>query len=130
MERRRPGRSTGTTGPRGPQGPQGVKGDPGDVGPTGPQGPKGDKGDTGATPTLTTYRILGPTQGIGSFYDDGTSGWNCPSPDLVTGGGFTTNNVDIRKSGPNGNNGWYAYATGGLEGGSVQVYVECLHVSG
>jgi hypothetical protein len=49
--------------------------------------------------------------------------------DLVTGGGFDTDNVDIKASGPNGNNGWYVRADGGLEGGSVTLSVMCLHLN-
>jgi hypothetical protein len=49
-------------------------------------------------------------------------------PDLLTSGGFDVDNVDIKASGPNGNNGWYVRADGGLEGGDVTVYARCLHV--
>ncbi len=63
-----------------------------------------------------------------SFYSTRTGFVSCPYPDLLTGGGFDTDNVDIKASGPNGNNGWYVRADGGLEGGSVTVYAQCLHV--
>ena len=61
------------------------------------------------------------------YFGDSTVNVFCNFPDVATGGGFNTDNVDIKGSGPN-NNGWFAHATGGLEGGTVTVYVRCLHV--
>lgn len=76
---------------------------------------------------VTTYTITDGAS-VGSFYDSATVGYDCPSGDVVTGGGFNTDNVDIKASAPNGYNGWYVRADGGLEGGSVTVYIQCLRV--
>lgn len=112
---------TGPTGSQGPIGPQGPKGD---TGATGPQGPAGNPAPA---QTFSTYRVINGI-GVGSFDDTSTTFVSCPFPDLLTGGGFDTHNVDIKASGPNGNNGWYVRAEGGLFGGSVTVYAQCLHV--
>jgi len=126
---------TGPIGPQGATGPQGLKGD---TGATGSQGPTGDTGATGhqgatglqgpagppgPTKTFSTYRVSSGT-GVGSFYETRTTFVACPYPDLLTGGDFDTDNVDIKASGPNGNNGWYVRADGGLGGGSVTVYAD------
>ena len=68
------------------------------------------------------------TAGVDSFYSSNTAYAYCGGSDIATGGGFSTDNVDIKANGPSGANGWYAYAEGGLDGGSVTVYVKCLHV--
>jgi hypothetical protein len=83
---------------------------------------------SGGVGGISMYTV-GYSTGIGPFYDSGTAYANCNFGDLMTGGGFHTDNVDIKASGPNDyNTGWYAYAEGGLEGGSVVAYVRCMHI--
>lgn len=61
-------------------------------------------------------------------YRSGTAYAYCGGYGTAIGGGFSTNNVDIQASGPNGDNGWFARADGGLVGGTVTAYVKCLHL--
>jgi hypothetical protein len=77
---------------------------------------------------VTAYTVVG-SKGVGCcFLGDETAFAFCNFGDVVTGGGFNTDDVDIEGSGPSNNGfGWFAHATGGLEGGTVTVYVRCLH---
>jgi hypothetical protein len=77
---------------------------------------------------LSVYTVWG-SAGVDDFYSSSTAYAYCNSGDLATGGGFDTDNVDIKGAGPYQNyNGWFAHADGGLFGGTVYVYVRCLHV--
>jgi hypothetical protein len=66
--------------------------------------------------------------GVDSLYSSATAYVFCQGSDVATGGGFGTDNVDIKHAGPYNNNGWSARADGGLFGGTVFVYVKCLHI--
>lgn len=76
---------------------------------------------------ISTYYSYG-TRDVDSLYSSATAYAYCNYPDTATGGGFDTDNVDIKGSGPDGGNGWFAHADGGLFGGTVTAYVKCLHV--
>jgi hypothetical protein len=109
-------------------GPQGIQGIQGTQGIQGPQGPEGPAGAAAPTQTFSTY-TNSYNMGISSFYAGNKTGYvSCYYPDVLTGGGFDTNNVDIKASAPNGNNGWFVTANGGLSGGNVWIYAQCLHV--
>jgi hypothetical protein len=75
---------------------------------------------------LSVYTVPGSAS-VDDFYSEATAYAYCNGSDLATGGGFGTSNVDIKDAGP-WNNGWRAHAEGGLFGGTVYVYVKCLHV--
>jgi hypothetical protein len=75
---------------------------------------------------LSIYEVDGSAD-VDSLFSTSTAYAYCNSGDMATGGGFGTDNVDIEQSGP-WFQGWRARASGGLFGGTVFVYVRCLHV--
>jgi hypothetical protein len=78
---------------------------------------------------VTAYTISNSASVGCCFFGDETVNVNCPFPDIATGGGFNADDVNIQSSGPNNGNGWFAHATGGVDGGTVTVYVRCLDVN-
>src|SRR5205823_857152 len=76
---------------------------------------------------LSTY-TRAYTADVDAFYDTETAYVYCDTAaDIAVGGGFNTDNVDIKASGP-WYDGWRARADGGLFGGTVTAIVKCLHV--
>jgi hypothetical protein len=64
------------------------------------------------------------------FFGDETVSAFCNFGDIATGGGFDASDVNLKYSRPSANgNGWTTRATGGVDGGTVRVYVRCLHFS-
>jgi hypothetical protein len=116
---------------------QGVKGDKGEKGDpclsSDPAcvGPKGDKGDPGAPKTISVYRVGNSTGVECCFFGQGTPlTVHCNFGDTAVGGGFDRDDVDVKVSRPLfDNTGWYVVADGGASGGTLDAYVECLHVA-
>ena len=76
---------------------------------------------------LSTYSVTGSAD-VDALFDTATAYAFCVGSDIATGGGFGTDNVDIKSAGPYNNNGWSARADGGLFGGVVFAHVKCLRV--
>lgn len=110
----------------GQQGPQGAQGVPG---PAGPQGPAGPKGDPGSTPTLSLYRVSGPSVTIPAGAVRGLFA-HCNGSDLATGGGFNAGGAQsVIQSGPDDQHGWFAIVANptGIDA-EANAIAQCLKV--